>query len=707
MQLTIESEPCYLKAFRERAGTSQKLVIDDEPRYLTLFRKAATPEKPRDINTWAEQEVTLFEGPREDRKYKASYAKFAAIVLETLATAAGKWSQIAVIGPAQSGKTLLVDGIYPAYRLMELKRDHAIGAPTVNYAQRVWDRKLGPIILNTKYKKHLPKIGSGSKKGKFESLQFLHGPWLKLFGAGGGDEQRSGDTVPCVTITETDKMDMPGEVSREADPVTQIIARTQAFGEQGLAILECTVSTEEGRIWQEAVINGSDGRFFIKCPHCFQWICPDRDHFIVDKKAKNAQEAAKSAFYACNECGVEWDEDDRTEANQYPRLVHNGQPIDIAGGKREPGQSVNKKGEVVGTDPLTWTKKCGIRWNWFHVPQEMVSMRQVAAEEWECANKPDETLQKANLEKKLCQFRWAIPYKDDMIEEFGISVNQILDKIGDYEQGIIPPDTKAFTAAIDPGLYQCWWSAYAWRDEMKGFLTGCGFEGVAQDRKKDPLRMLPVLREMRDDILLNKDDGFSEMNGEPVFPDVVLVDAGYHPKIVNKFVKESNEICRDLKLATRFFAAKGLGTEKNQDNWKEPKKGKDKIVREGWQLVKQNNGMGLVLLNTDYWKHQIHGGLKASEDVPGSLMLYDDERNEHKEFARHITAERYESKFKPGKGMISYWNRLVKKNHLFDTSYMCMAAADVAGIRLILEEKPKELPPRKKREKGKGWKIGR
>ena len=39
--------------------------------------------------------------------------------------------------------------------------------------------------------------------------------------AGGGDENRSGSTFRVLLVTEADKMDQPGESSREADAVTQ------------------------------------------------------------------------------------------------------------------------------------------------------------------------------------------------------------------------------------------------------------------------------------------------------------------------------------------------------------------------------------------------------------------------------------------------------------------------------------------------------
>ena len=43
---------------------------------------------------------------------------------------------------------------------------------------------------------------------------------------------RAGFTARVLVITETDGLDAPGHTSREADKVTQLEARTRAYGDQ-------------------------------------------------------------------------------------------------------------------------------------------------------------------------------------------------------------------------------------------------------------------------------------------------------------------------------------------------------------------------------------------------------------------------------------------------------------------------------------------
>ena len=74
-------------------------------------------------------------------------------------------------------------------------------------------------------------------------------------------------------------MDVAGRQSREADKVSQMIARTRAYGNQARIYMECTVSTEASRTWQE-YINGSPSHIVMPCPHCNAWVGPEREHLL-------------------------------------------------------------------------------------------------------------------------------------------------------------------------------------------------------------------------------------------------------------------------------------------------------------------------------------------------------------------------------------------------------------------------------------------
>jgi phage terminase large subunit GpA-like protein len=113
---------------------------------------------------------------------------------------------------------------------------------------------------------------------------------LKFLSGGGGDKSRAGFTSRVVVVTETDGMDQPGVMSRDADKIMQLEARTRAYGSRKRIYLQCTVSTEERRTWREYV-GGTRSRIALCCPHCHEWVSPEREHLTGWQEAQSQTEA--------------------------------------------------------------------------------------------------------------------------------------------------------------------------------------------------------------------------------------------------------------------------------------------------------------------------------------------------------------------------------------------------------------------------------
>ncbi len=197
--------------------------------------------------------------------------------------------------------------------------------------------------------------------------------------SGGGDKQRAGFTTRVVAITETDGMDNAGETSREADAVEQIEARTLAYGRRDKRVyLECTVSVERGRIWQE-VTRGTDTRIYRPCPHCGEYVSPDRADLHGWREVESAENAADMAHWQCPVCHATWTDTERREGWRDAVLVHRG-------------QQALPSGEVVGDPPRTQT--FGLRWS--AVDNPFTTAADLGAEEWKAARDHD----RENAEKK-------------------------------------------------------------------------------------------------------------------------------------------------------------------------------------------------------------------------------------------------------------------------------------------------------------------
>ncbi len=114
--------------------------------------------------------------------------------------------------------------------------------------------------------------------------------------------------------------------------------------------MECTLSTEQGRTWQEYTA-GTRSQIVLPCPHCRKSVLPERSHFTGWPEASSQAEARSLGRFGCPECGETWTPEQRAEANRHGRLVHQGQSVD---------DEANVTGDAVPTDTL------GFRWSAIH-----------------------------------------------------------------------------------------------------------------------------------------------------------------------------------------------------------------------------------------------------------------------------------------------------------------------------------------------------
>ncbi len=213
------------------------------------FLRQARPRRMRSMRAFAEQEIVIPDGPYAGRRFRCDRQPYTGLWFD--AVDSGLWSRCVATGPTQSGKTLSCFVIPLLYHLFELEETVICGLPDMDMAADKWREDLLPAIEQSRYRDLMPSRGGGSRGGRVESFQFRNGATLKFMSGGGGDKSRAGFTSRVVVITETDGMDQSGGNSRESDKITQLEARTRAYGGRKRIYMECTVSTEEGRTWQE------------------------------------------------------------------------------------------------------------------------------------------------------------------------------------------------------------------------------------------------------------------------------------------------------------------------------------------------------------------------------------------------------------------------------------------------------------------------
>jgi phage terminase large subunit GpA-like protein len=631
---------------------------------LNWFLDSAQPRRVRTMRQFAEQEIIIPDGPYAGRRFRCHRQPYTALWFD--AVDSGRWNRCVATGPTQSGKTLCAWVIPLMYHLLELQETVICGLPDMDMARDKWREDLLPVLEQSAFRDLIPQTGAGSRGGTVDALRFRNGATLRFMTGGGGDKSRAGFTSRVVVITETDGMDRPGISSRESDKITQLEARTRAYGSRKRIYLECTVSTEQGRTWQEYE-HGTHSRILVRCPACQKWVAPEREHLVGWQEAPSQIEARQQGHFRCGECAAAWTDRQRAEMNAEARLVHEG-------------QTLADDGEPVGmTRP---TETLGFRWSAFH--NLFLSAGDLAADEWRGRHADNEE----NAEKELRQFVWCLPVAPSKWDETTLRVEELARRMTPLPRGILPKGCLLVTAGIDLGKYLCHWVVVAWTEHATGHIVDYGRLEVASVDLGVEQGLMAALRQFRDDVTPGwpvEDDPEQQKTAN-----VVWIDAGYMTDVVYTFVRESG---------APFCPAVGRGAAQQRTQWYNRPTRTGSVVKhigEGFHLNRlRDQRLHLAEVNADHWKTWVHQRLSTPVEQPGALTLFQSQPKEHLSFARHLTAEVKTEEFISGKGLVTKWERLRRNNHWLDALYNACAAASLAGVRLI--DSPATVPqPRRK-----------
>ncbi|QDV25949.1 terminase gpA endonuclease subunit [Aureliella helgolandensis] len=631
---------------------------------MKWFLEQAKPRRMRSMRQFAEEEIVLPSGPYAGTRFRVHRQPYTGLWFDQVDS--GRWSRFVATGPTQSGKSISCFVIPLLYHLFEYGETVICGVPDMDMAADKWREDLLPIIERSRYRDQLPKQGSGSRGGLVQSLQFRNGATLRFMSGGGGDKSRAAFTSRVVVITETDGMDESGRKSREADKISQLIARTRAFGHRARVYMECTVSTEQGRTWQEYT-RGTQSQIVLPCPLCGAWVSPEREQLIGWQEAESQLEARKTAAFSCSACQEPWSEPQRVEANRNCRLVHHG-------------QTINSSGEIEGEYPETET--LGFRWS--AVNNLFATTGEIASEEWVASRAADED----NAERERRQFVWCLPVVPTKWTDAEIETHELACRVAEVPRGVVPMNADTLTIAMDLGKYLNHWVVVAWSAGPYGHVVDYGRIEVASDDLGVEQATMVALRQFRAMVLAGWPIGV--VGGETLIPQLCFIDAGYMTDVVYAFNRESGN---------RFIPSVGRGASQQHQQWQNRETQTGSVVQhlgEGFHINwLPNANVYLAEVDADHWKTWVHQRLSTPTSRVGAITLFQANATEHLSFAKHLTAEVKTEEFISGKGMVAKWDRKRKQNHWFDALYNACAAGHYCGVRLVEEER-RQVPPKPK-----------
>ena len=636
---------------------------------LAWFLDRARPSLRRSMRRFAEEEIVIPDGPFEGRKFSCARQPYTGLWFD--AVDSGLWPRCVATGPTQSGKTLASFVIPLLYHLFEIGETTICGLPDMDMAADKWREDILPAIERSRYRDLLPTRGGGSRGGRVESIQFLNGATLKFMSGGGGDKSRAGFTSRVVVITETDGMDEAGLRSRESDKITQLEARTRAYGSRKRIYMECTVSTEQGRTWIEYQ-HGTRSRIVLPCPHCGQWVAPEREHLIGWQSAANQVEARRSGAFACPSCGQLWNEEDRTRANQRGRLLHGDQTI---------GEDDAVTGDPPATDTL------GFRWSAVH--NMFLTAGDIAADEWRASHSPDEE----NAEREMRQFVWCIPVAPAKWDETALDGYELASRVlgraarrgargraeADHGDRLGQAPLPLGAGGLERRGARTRRGLWTRRGSQPGVRRRAGAPALApRTARPDPGGLAPprcrgpTLRARRG---LDR-RGLHDRRRVPVLP---RVPPGRQCAAAS---------CPPWDAGPGSSGSNGTTARPPPARWSSTSA--RATTSTGWPPRRCISSRSTPITG----RRGSTSGWRRRSSNPGAMTLYQAAPQEHLSLAKHLTAETKTEEFVAGKGVVVRWERVRKPNHWFDALYNACAAGHFCGVRLLGESPPQPRPPR-------------
>ncbi len=630
-------------------------------------------QPPCTYRQFLERDVVIPDGKYKGLRFKADRQPVISLWIDAIDS--GQFNEFYFTAPSQFGKTLIAFVGPLLWHTCERAENYVLGVPFADMAANKWDMYIVPVIdASPSLRRLKPASGAGSSGGKIKDMVTLrNGVAIKLMSAGSQDTGKAGFTARVLGVTEAARFSSAGESSVEADPLRQLRARQRSYEEhERSTYVEGTVTLETDLPWRIKPIS-TDSRIVSPCPHCDEWIAPERDNLVGWDDAKSENEAGDKAFWSCPACGERIGEDARKSSLLAAKLIHRG-------------QSVDKQGNIIGDPPAT--RRLFFRATAFH--NMFLSAASIARDEWRAEQIPEDSTERHSADRELCQFVHCIPYVEPMFaDDLVLDKKQIASRRLDLPQHILPRDTKYLNVGCDVGEKRIWWLALARREEetedpnkpnVYRHVPGYGEIEVPSDRM--PLRdaITLALLELHD--LLQS--GFAiDGTGFRRRPDQLWVDCNFETDVVLKFIRSINQAAfgRQDKYQP-WIGSFGRGrTIIAGAQYHAPKK-TGNVVRDIdpaglWYLeriAKASTYAAFWDSDTSKWQAQQAMTITAFPDTegpqtPGSITLFAGTPKIHERLAQHMYNERLET-VRTIRGERKQWVRH-GANHLLD----CLAAA--------------------------------
>lgn len=224
----------------------------------------------------------------------------------------------------------------------------------------------------------------------------------------------------------------------------------------------------------------------------------------------------------------------------------------------------------------------------------------------------------------------------------------VMEKQLNYERGTMPEDAQLLTCGIDVQLNHFWYSVRAWGPHLTSWLVDYGRLETWADVET----------------VINRN--YATTQGEIRNVNLACIDSGYNTDEVYAFCAQHMDVAI-------------------------PTKGSAVALRSRYQVTVLDKGKGFGLRLYTFDPNQMKNFVASRMPIdPGSAGSWNVYRDIDREYADQICAEqRVEKKDKKGR-IMTVWEKISSHaaNHLLDCETNNSLAAEILGVRYLMEAKP-------------------
>lgn len=220
--------------------------------------------------------------------------------------------------PAQFGKTTIQQCII-GYFVAHEPKSQIFVQPTQGDVQTFQETKLRPMLeANKAISSKMAKARGREGVNNSRIISYIGG-WL-MFSWAGSPKTLRGRSAPITHADEIDGM----EKTAEGDPGELLAQRAASFGDEALRTESSTPTIKDVSRIERGFEEGDQRRYFVACPHCehpqyLKWenvTWQGRKSTCIDDAEEdlNQEHDPDTAGYACEGCGVIWNDGERIAA---------------------------------------------------------------------------------------------------------------------------------------------------------------------------------------------------------------------------------------------------------------------------------------------------------------------------------------------------------------------------------------------------------